>query len=265
MMRFMLKLDKVNPDAAAGAPPPAKPPEQVPPATPPPEAEEEGDSEFDDHGYPKAPKAAAPEKKGEAPKAGDPKAKDPATPPEDSTGYGAEPKVVPPSETPPPAAAPTPPDDFDKALEGVPELDAKEIKAFAVEHKLPADIAKKWGEKVKANVEQQRINLVNAEKQAEHQRSVQRQAWYKELKEDKDFGGEKFDLNTSRAQKVFSEFMPSTKKALTANGSMLPPYVMRDLAKLADHLYATDKLQQGEPIKPDVAVEEDDGTDFYKS
>ncbi len=260
-----LKLDKANPDGATGGAPPVVPAEQVPPAATPPPVEAEGDG-FDDLGYPKAAAQKPPEKAGEAPKAGDPKEKAPAPEAkEDLTGYGKEPlKVEPPADAPP-AVPPTPPDDFDKALEGVPVAEAKEIKAFAVENNLPAEIAKKWGEKVKANVEQQKINSTMAEKQMEHQKSVQRQSWYKELKEDKDFGGEKFDLNTTRAQKVFSEFMPSTKKALTANGSMLPPYVMRDLAKLADHLYATDKLQTGEPIVPEVAKDEDDGTDFYKT
>jgi hypothetical protein len=39
---------------------------------------------------------------------------------------------------------------------------------------------------------------------------------------------------------------------------MLPPYVMRDLAKLAEHLYKTERLQQGDPPAPAKSKDDED-------
>ncbi len=267
------RLDKVSDGSPAGGMPPVppvipKPPEQQPPAETPAPAEGKG-SEFDDFGYPKAAPAEAPPKEGEKPKEGDPQPKAAAKEPEEvaepGTGYGDKaPKVE--DAVPPviPAVPPQAPDDIDKALEGVPKEDALEIKAFAVEHKLTPEVAKAWGDKVKAAVAQNAVEVANMERIAEQQKSQQRHSWYNELKNDKDFGGANFDRNRLQAEKVLQEFMPSTKKELTARGSMLPPYVMRDLAKMGDHLYATERLTQGDPIVPVVPEnKKDEALEFY--
>ena len=59
--------------------------------------------------------------------------------------------------------------------------------------------------------------------------------------------------------------MPNTKKELTKSGAMLPPWVMRDLAKLAETLYASPKLVQGDPVVPREEVDDEDAhLAFYK-
>lgn len=277
MLNFIpnLKLAKADDATPGGAPvvppaPPAKPPEQQPPAavTPP---IEEGGSEFDDFGYPTAPAPEAPPKAGEKPKAGDKPPKAPVKEPDEvkdpATGYGIEPpkveEIVPPPADP--NAPPVVPDDFDKALEGVPKVDADEMKAFATENKVGADVVKKWADKVKANIEKAKVNATTMERQIEQQKSQQRATWHKELKEDPVFGGDKFQFHLSRAEKVLSEFMPELKKELTDAKQMLRPSVMRGLAKIADQLYSSEALVQGDPVVPTPDEDEvDDALSYYQ-
>lgn len=268
-----LKLDKVNENAGGGAPATATPPassepaQQQPPAATPPAAQAQGD-ELDDFGYAKVSEGNPPTPA--APKAGDPAPKAAAPPTEEitdpGTGYGKEPPVI--EDAPPAPAAATPPaatDELDKALEGLPKEDADEIKAFALENKVTPELAKKWVDKTKAAIEKNKLTAANMEKQIEQEKTRQRRVWHDELKNDKDFGGANFDSNINRAEKVLQEFMPQTKKELTARKAMLPPYVMRDLAKMADHLYATDKLTTGDPIPPVKEETADDPLAYYNS
>lgn len=274
MTRFMpmLKLDKAS-EAAGGAgapetPPkdPAKPPAEQPPAAKSPPTEGDGD-QFDELGYPKVPAEKPPEEKGKD-KAGDPPAK---TPPEkapdlkdSASGYGAEPpKVDPPAEKPP-ETPPAAPDDLDKALEGVPKEDAKVIKELAVESKLSPEVVKKMGDKVKEVFAQNQKNATDMQKQFEQQKLQTRATWHKELKDDPTFGGENFEANVAKVNKTLTEVLPSIKETLTKNKEMLPPNVMRDLAKLADHLHPKETLQQGDPPAPPPKEEKtDDALDFY--
>lgn len=256
MMRFMpnLKMDKASETPAGGSPPANPPvtPAEPPAATPPTPPKAEG-SESNDFGYEPVTPAADPSKKeGAAAKAGDTPPETPATKiaevKDPGTGYGAEAPVV--DETPVvPVVPATPPvqDEFDKVLADIPKEDAKVIKDFATENKLTPEVAAKWALKVKENVEARKVATANMERQAEQQKTIQRKKWDAELRVDPDFGGAKYETNVVRAERVLAEFMPQTKKFLTERKSMLPPYVMRDLAKMADSLYATDKLNQGEP------------------
>lgn len=260
---------KVN-KGAGETPPPAeiKPPEQQSSATNAPAPEEEG-SKQDDFGYETPLAEKSPEKTGAPAKTGDSKKENPVETPEEikdpATGYGEEPPIVEEPPPPVPAVDPAALDDMDKALEGVPKEDAAEMKAFAVENKIAADVLKKWGDKVKANVEKQKLAIADREKQLEQEKNRTRRAWHDELKADPVFGGDKFDRSVSQAEKVLAEFMPQTKKALTERKTMLPPYVMRDLAVMADHLYATEKLTQGEPIVAQTEeVEDDSPLKFYE-
>lgn len=82
----------------------------------------------------------------------------------------------------------------------------------------------------------------------------QRSAWKGELQGDPEFGGENFDKNVDRVNKVLDKYMPDTKKILTERGTMLPPYIMRDFLKLDKILNPTAKLPTGEP--PAVKKEE---------
>jgi hypothetical protein len=102
-----------------------------------------------------------------------------------------------------------------------------------------------------------------AAKDAERAKVELRAGWHKQLKDDATFGGEKFGANVKLANRVFDQFMPETKKILTERGSVLPPYVMRDLVKMAEQLFDTDKLQQGGPPPPAAPKEENDPLSFY--
>ena len=85
-------------------------------------------------------------------------------------------------------------------------------------------------------------------KLAEQKRKETRAAWDKELRNDPKFGGDKFLHNVTRIEKLMTEFMPETKKVLTENKSMLPPYVMRDLARIAEQLSGGEKLVTGDGL-----------------
>lgn len=82
----------------------------------------------------------------------------------------------------------------------------------------------------------------------------QRSDWKGELQGDPEFGGENFDKNVDRVNKVLDKYMPDTKKILTERGTMLPPYIMRDFLKLDSVLNPKTKLPVGEP--PAVVKEE---------
>lgn len=266
----MLKLDKANPDA----PPPGatevipKPASEQPPATSTPPLEEDGDT-HDDLGYAKVP-PVTPTPEGTAPKTGDKPAQAAAAKPAEvtnpATGYGKEPPVVPDAPVVPATVVPPPvPDELDKSVEGLPEIDAKEIKTFAKENGLSPEIAKKWADRVKTMIANQKVEATNMEKEREQEKLRTRAQWHKELKDDKDFGGEKFDLSLSRSEKTLSEFFPELKKELTDNKTILRPSVMRGLNRIAEKLHATENLVHGDPVvvqKPDE--EKDEALEFYQ-
>lgn len=274
-MRFTknFKMDKVNDNGAAGGgipipPNPGATTQQPPPENPPP-IEKTG-AESINFGYDTTPPAdESPKEKGEETPTGTTPTETPITKiseiKEPGTGYGEEAVKVEDISAPvDPAAPPTPPDEYDKVLGHIPKENAAEIKAFAIENKVSPEVAKKWADKAAEAIKAQEVNAANMERQAEQAKNTQRKKWHDELKADPDFGGANFQANVVRSEKVLAEFMPETKKFLTERKSMLPPYVMRDLAKMAAHLYATDKLNSGEP--PVVAETEkvvDRVKDFY--
>ena len=188
--------------------------------------------------------------------------KDPAT------GYGDEPKV---EEVEPPKEEEkkedAEPDEMDKVIgsEGLAKEDVEEIKSLAAKAKMTPEQVKVLADFRRGEIKAANEYAEKAEREAKLENQRQRAAWHKELKEDKDFGGENFTKNISKAEKVLGEFMPQTKKVLTDRKGMLPPYVMRDLAKLAEHLYSTEKLVTGDPKGKEQAEEEvDDALAFYQ-
>ncbi len=263
MLRFMrhLLMDKADAAGGGGTPPAAEPPaEPNPPPDNPPAAE--GGDKFDEFGYEK-PAAAKGEKKEEG-------AKPPENPLEKevekpATGYGAKPPKVEDAPAAPPAEPPAK-DELDPLVEGLPQEEVTKVKAFATTHKLTPDQVKAYAELRKSDISAGAAARDASAKEAEREVAKLKAGWDKELRDDKDFGGANFVKSVNRVDRVLEDFLPQTKKALTERGSMLPPYVMRDLAKLADHLYKTEKLVQGDPV---VEVKEEDKEtdplDFYKS
>lgn len=234
---------------------------QTPP-TPPTE------KEVDDFGYEIEKKAADP--------ATPPKKEDPATPPKDVdavTGYDKPP--APEEKVDPPATPPATPDPKEKD-KGAEEFEVKEpgdllpvevqeLKDFVKKHKVSKEVAEALVESKKQEVKKLKELVNQRTDAAKKEIEKTRRDWHNELKNDPTFGGEKFAHNVKLADKVINEYMPNVKKMLTERKTMLPPYVMRDLVTLADHLYETEKLVHGDPIvnKPSDK-EEDDPLAYYE-
>ncbi len=258
----MDKADDLKGTGSGKAPEPEAKPAAATPEADGKKVEAQGDN-VDDFGYAKEPEAT-----------GDPTKEtklDPKPPVKEdvkidvkATGYGDEPPKIE-EEVKPPVEIKDADLGFElKVDEVIPKEELTKVKDFAKKHSLTKEAAQAYldlrANEVKESARVEAETVKNFEKQKLQQRSE----WHKELKNDPHFGGEKFSHNVLQAEKVLQEFMPLTKKSLTERGSVLPPYVMRDLAKLGDHLYSTEKLTQGEAIVPPVEVEEDDGLGFYR-
>lgn len=182
-----------------------------------------------------------------------------------STGYGEKPPEVEVQATPPEEKK-----DVDlgfelKVDEIIPKDEVSKVKEFAKKHSLTKEQAQAYFDLRKTEVQESKTAFEAAQKAQKLEVQQTRANWHKELKDDPTFGGDKFDYNIQRAEKVLQEFMPGTKKMLTERGSMLPPYVMRDLVKLAEHLYSTQKLTQGDPsVAPKEKEEVDEALAFYQ-
>lgn len=244
----------------------AVPPEEGVPAggTPPPAAAAPQEPQLDEYGYVKDPSlpAAPAEAKPETPaEEVVEEIKDPVS------GYTKEapPEPEPEPEAPPP---PEPEVKLEYELDGK-GLDVKEVnkfKEFALKHKLPKEAAQELLDQKSAEVKA--AEKIAADNKAAQEKAVQavKSNWHKELLNHPTFGGDKFDKNIMMAEKVLAEFLPETRKALTERKSMLPPYVMRDLAQLAAKLYRPEKMIQGDAIHAEKPVEnkEDDHLAFYR-
>ena len=228
-----------------GAPAPAATPEPTPTGYGEPAAKvETPESTVDDFGYTKEP-AATPE----------PEAAKVETPVEPeagkvSTGYGEGDPVPEPAKVEPEVK----PDgtDAEKLLqfeikEALGEIsdnyDKETIGKFAEDNKLTKDQVKAYVELTK---QEDAANL----KSAEDAKVKQRSDWGKELREDSTFGGDDFNKNVERVEKVLENYLPNMKKALTDRGSMLPPYIMRDLLSLSKTLNPTTTLVSGTASTP---------------
>lgn len=251
-------------DANAGAAPTTESKAAQQPPTPanPPQAETEGD-QFDDLGY----KVTKPEATKDTETKGDKKPEQTETPPQSEeikdpvSGYDKAPEPV--KEETPPAAEPVKEETaptVEVNVDGLPESVATALKKTVTDMKLSKEAAEALVSIKKKEIE----NLNSLQKAMEKEAADTKLKWYNELKSDPVFGGDKYAFNVNRVEKVLNEFMPDTKKVLTERKSMLPPYVMRGLAKIADHLYGTESLVQGgakEPSPDDKKV--DDVLSFY--
>ena len=222
----------------------------APPATPP------ADDGFDDFGYAKVTPPV------------DDKAPPPPPPPkeeviEPGTGYGKDPFVV--KEPEVPAPPPVPIDlGYELDLKDVATEEAKKLQEFAKTHALPKEAAQALvnlkRSEMKANLQAQE----DQKKQAIVDKDRTKASWDKELRTDPTFGGENFAPNLLKVERVMNDFMKETKKELTKRGSMLPPYVMRDLSIMAERLYGTEKLVHGSAMEVDRTVQKESSPlDFY--
>lgn len=247
--------------APAKVPPPPPTVTQPPPAA---KAEAPGsDDDLDDYGYEKVPSveaakeaaaaAAAPAKKEAAPEIKEPVA-----------GYGAEPLKAEVPETPPPPAAAEIKLDYEVDVKDLPKEEADKMKKFALDQKLPKEAAQALLDLRKGEFDSYKAEMVKIESERKTAIAQQKASWDKELREDPTFGGDQFVHNLARADKVLTTLMPDTKKVLTERKSMLPPYVMRDLVKVYNHMYGTDSLVQGDSPAPTTEKKESSPLDFYE-
>ena len=156
--------------------------------------------------------------------------------------------------------------DFKLDTEGLLEDEIKDLNDFIKTHSINEKQAQAMVDQKKDDVKKYDTMVADDKSEVERKAQERRVAWHRELKEDSTFGGENFAHSIKQAEKVIDEHLPNLKKVLTEEGGMLPPYVMKDLAKLAGTLYSTEKLNQGEPA--DKGKEEDDENDplaFYNS
>lgn len=248
MFRHTLKYNEAG-EKDAGAPPASdkdKPQDSTPP-------KEDGDS-FDEFGYKKTPEDKKEGEKNEKPpeKPTEEKKIDPAT------GYGEKPPEAPPSE-PPKKDEPKVELEYELDLKDLPEGEDIKVKEFAKENKLSKEAAQAFANFRKLQEKSFKDAALQFKQDQEKATKEIKSKWDKELREDKTFGGDKFAHSVMQVEKVLEQFMPETKKVLTERKSMLPPYVMRDLSKLADHLFQQhEKLVTGEPPRKTEAPVEDE-------
>lgn len=173
-----------------------------------------------------------------------------------ATGYGAEEpeEVVPPVEEKPKTPEQLTEEEKIKTeiTETIKDLgvgwDKEKITKFAIDNKLSKDQLAAYVKMAKdddtasATAEKARV-------------TAQRKEWNKSLKDDPEFGGEHFDKNVDRVEKLLEKNLPNTKKALTDKKGMLPPYLMRDLLSLAKVLNPTTPLVKGGAPAPKVETQ----------
>jgi len=137
-------------------------------------------------------------------------------------------------------------EDVESLVKELPDTyDKDSLSKFALENKFSK-------EQIEAYVKFAKEESEQIKKEQLNQVKITRKQWFEELKSDKEFGGELFDKNVHQVEKLLANHMPNVKKVLTERGSMLPPYLMKDLLSLSKALNPSTKLVNGEPSKSKV-------------
>ena len=150
-------------------------------------------------------------------------------------------------------------EEVDTALKELPEGYSKEsVSKFALDNKMNKEQIEAYVKFV--NAEDQQLK-----KDQESQLLNTRIEWQDELRDDKEFGGEFFAKNVHDVEKVIDNHMPDTKKVLTDRGSMMPPYIMKDLFRISKLLNPKTTLVNGESSKVEPKEKEGEFLDtMYK-
>lgn len=139
-----------------------------------------------------------------------------------------------------------------------------DLKKFIKENKLTKEQAKALVNSKKAEVANYKKLAEDSKVKDKEEIEETRKSWVSELKDDKDFGGEHFNTNIKKVDRVIEEFLPNLRKQLTEEGGMLPPYIMKDISNLANILFSTDKVVSGDKPKGDSDKEKEDPLSFYE-
>lgn len=226
------KTDIPKPPSNTGYEAPAETPEPV-----------STEPEFDELGYEvekKAEETPAPAEEPEV-KEEDDKVEKPAT------GYGEEDESDEPEVKEEPKKEETTSDDGEtlkeetvkEILGELPEgFDSEKVSKFALDNGMTEAQLKAYVEMAKSDAE-----AIKADQEA--RTKAQRKQWSDDLKADPEFGGENFAKSVHNAEKVLEKYFPEFKKVLTERGGMLPPYIMKDFAKLYKTMNPTTNLVHG--------------------
>lgn len=196
---------------------------------------------------------------------------DPSTEP-GASGYGVEDEVPPVEDKKDQPPAPPAEDDKSKEeykdlnVEGLEAEYADKLKDFAAANKLTKEAAQAMVDLKKAELNAFTTQQAEAKKAHDLKVKQTRNEWRETLKKDPEFGGEHFLVNVQTVDKYLKDFLPETNKVLTTNKSMLPPYVVKDLFRLAKEAYKTDTFVKGD--SPDMSTSSHEAPDylsFYKN
>lgn len=152
-------------------------------------------------------------------------------------------------------------------VEGLTIAEVNHIKGIAKEAKLSKEALKVLVKYKKE--EASKYDKILKDREEAHKKHVveTRKKWVKELREDADFGNnskETFERNVNQVERVLKDFMPGTKKELTKSGTMLPPYIMKDLFAISKAVYGVEKFVQGDAPESNNKEEERSPLDFYE-
>ena len=205
------------------------------------------DAQVEDFGYDDIPEDKPVVPPVEPPKVVVAPVEDPEKIEKSATGYGKEaaPAVVEPPKADVPPVDDTPEKiqlkkDLEESLKDLPKsIDKEKVTKFMSDNGFTKEQAKAYADLSKSEATAFEKSQADAVK-------LQRKQWSEELSADPDFGGEHFDKNVHQVEKVLEKHMPGMKKALTERGTMLPPYLMKDLLALSRTLNPVTKLVVGD-------------------
>ena len=127
-----------------------------------------------------------------------------------------------------------------ESLGKLPEEESTSISKFAKDNKLTADQVNAY-----AKLRESEINEASENEIASIRKYRQESVAY--LKADKEFGGDNYQSNINKVEKILESHFPLMKKKLTERGSMMPPYLMKEMLGVYNLLHSTTKLVGGDP------------------
>jgi len=221
-------------------------------------SQEEGDSGFDENGYPiekakdddgKKDPESGKESKEDGKKADEKPVQEQTQKVEGVTGYGVEEPKEEKSEEPPPQEEKKESQiklEYEVDAKGLDFSEIETLKKFAQEHALPQKATQALIDARKSEIDTLNKQTEAYKKELENKKKETRSKWDKELRTDKEFGGENFAHNLHAIEKVLQDFMPEMKKELTDKGIALAPYIMKGLARVAKSLNAKETFVKGD-------------------
>ena len=99
----------------------------------------------------------------------------------------------------------------------------------------------------RTDIENQQKAAVEQRGDLQRQITEQRQVWFDEMRADKEFGGENFDNSMTKVNQVLKDYGQELTKQLDESKAMLPPYVVKMVARIGQTMYGNKPMIQGQP------------------